>query len=81
MGSRAQEDRLFLRIKGRRGAKKAVLAVAASMLTAVWHMLSNNTTYADLGGDHFDRRDKERLAARLIKRLQNLGVSVEVRPA
>ena len=48
----------FLRIKSRRGPKKAVLAVAASMLTAAYHMLRDGTDYRDLGADHFDRRDK-----------------------
>ena len=71
----------FLRIKTRRGAKKAILAVAATMLTAIYHMLRNSTPYHDLGGDHFDRRDKARVAKRLIRRLQDLGLAVEVRPA
>jgi transposase len=71
----------FLRIKSRRGAKKAIMAVAATILTAVYHMLRNSTAYHDLGADHFDRRDKTRLAKRLIRRLQDLGLSVEVRVA
>jgi transposase len=71
----------FLRIKSRRGAKKAIIAVAASMLTAVYHMLSRNTDYADLGSQHFERRDKTRIAKRLIKRLQDLGMTVEVKVA
>jgi transposase len=69
----------FLRIKSRRGAKKAILAVAASMLTAIWHMLRTGSTYRDLGFDHFDRRDKLRLANRLLRRLHALGLTVEVR--
>ncbi|MDB5657364.1 MAG: transposase family protein [Tardiphaga sp.] len=40
----------FLRVKARRGPKKAIFAVAASMLTAVWHMLSDGVGYADLDG-------------------------------
>src|SRR5437667_6496869 len=63
----------FLRIKSRRGPKKAVLAVAASMLTAAYymlkHMLKHGIDYRDLGADHFDRRDKAKLAKRLIARL------------
>jgi transposase len=69
----------FLRIKSRRGAKKAILAVAASMLTAIWHMLRTGSDYRDLGLDHFDRRDKLRLANRLVRRLAALGVTVEIR--
>ncbi len=71
----------FLRIKSRRGPKKAVLAVAASMLTAAYHMLRDGADYRDLGADHFDRRDKATLAKRLIARLHDLGVHVEVRAA
>jgi len=71
----------FLRLKARRGAKKAVLAVAASMLTAVYHMLRNNVPYRDLGGDHFDQRDKRQTANRLVKRLGALGYTVEIKAA
>ena len=71
----------FLRLKSRRGPKKAILAVASSMLTAAYHMLKHDLDYRDLGADHFDRRDKTKLANRLIHRLQELGLTVEVRPA
>lgn len=71
----------FLRIKSRRGPKKAILAVAASMLTAAYHMLRDGVDYRDLGGAHFDRRDKAQLAKRLIARLHDLGLAVEVRAA
>jgi len=71
----------FLRLKSRRGPKKAIIAVAASMLTAAYHMLKHGVDYRDLGADHFDRRDKAKLAKRLIARLQDLGVTVEVRAA
>jgi hypothetical protein len=50
----------FLRLKVRRGAKKAILAVAASMLTAAYHMLKNDVAYQDLGADHFTRRDRSK---------------------
>jgi transposase len=66
----------FLRIKARRGAKKAILAVAASMLTAAFHMLRDGTEYNDLGSDHFDRHDKSKTIRRLLKRLQDLGCVV-----
>jgi len=71
----------FLRIKSRRGAKKAIMAVAASMLTAIYHMLRNDVPYQDLGAGHFDQRDKRQVAKRLIKRLGDLGYSVEVKAA
>jgi len=71
----------FLRLKSRRGPKKAILAVASSMLIAAYHMLKHDLDYRDLGADHFDRRDKTKLANRLIQRLQGLGLTVEVRAA
>lgn len=71
----------FLRLKGRRGAKKAILAVAASMLTAAYHILKDGVDYRDLGADHFDRRDKVKLANRLLHRLRDLGFDVQAQPA
>lgn len=69
----------FLRLKSRRGAKKAILAVAASMLTASYYMLRDGVEYRDLGPTHFDRRDKTKTVHRLVKRLHDLGFDVEVR--
>jgi transposase len=71
----------FLRIKARRGAKKAIIAIAAAMLTSVYYMLQRNVPYADLGPEHFDRRDKQRAAKRLVKRLTDLGFDVDLRAA
>ncbi|MBI2161125.1 MAG: IS110 family transposase [Candidatus Rokubacteria bacterium] len=71
----------FVRLRSRRGPKKAILAVAASMLTAAYYMLRDGTDYRDLGADHFDRREKAKLARRLITRLHDLGFTVEVRAA
>jgi hypothetical protein len=68
----------FLRIRGRRGAKKAILAVAASMLTAAYFMLRHGVEYADLGPDHLDRRDRSRTIRRLVRRLRDLGCDVQV---
>ncbi len=69
----------FLRLKSRRGPKKAILAVAASMLTDVYHMLRDGTEFQDLGGQYFEQRDKEHLTKRLLRRLHDLGVEVEVK--
>jgi transposase len=70
----------FHRIRARRGAKKAIVAVAASILTAIYHMLKDGTTYQDLGPNHFDRRTKERQINRLVQRLADLGYAVELAP-
>lgn len=69
----------FLRLKARRGAKKALIAVAASMLTAAYHMLRDGVEYHDLGPHHFDRRDKHKVIARLVRRLTDLGCEVELK--
>lgn len=71
----------FVRIKSRRGAKKAILAVASSMLTAAYFMLRDGVEYHDLGAHHFEQRDKQQLAKRLLQRLRDLGVAVEVKAA
>jgi transposase len=71
----------FLRLKSRRGPKKAILAVAASMLTDVYYMLRDGVEFHDLGNQFFEQRDKERLTKRLLERLRDLGVQVEVKAA
>jgi transposase len=70
----------YLRLKARRGPNKAVLAVAATLLTAAYHMLKYGVEYRDLGSNHFDR-DKQIQANRLIRRLKALGVEVTVKTA
>lgn len=71
----------FHRLRARRGVKKAIVAVAASMLTAAWHMLRDGTEWHDLGAAHFDRADASKTAARLIRRLQQIGYAVHAAPA
>jgi len=71
----------FLRLRARRGPKKAIVAVAASILTAAYHILSRHVPYHDLGPRHFDDRDRDRTARRLVRRLQDLGLQVAIKPA
>lgn len=71
----------FHRLRARRGAKKAIGAVAASILTAAYHMLKNGVLYQDLGPNHFDIRAKSKQTARLVARLQALGFAVQITPA
>jgi transposase len=71
----------FYRLKTRRGPKKAIVAVAASMLKAAFHMLRDGTLYRDLGGDHFDKTTKAKATKRLVRRLAELGYDVELKPA
>ena len=70
----------YLRIRSRRGAKKAIGAVAASMLTAAYHMMKDGTLYQDLGPNHFDNRAKGKHVLQLVNRLQNLGFTVQITP-
>ncbi len=70
----------FHRLRARRGPKKAICAVAASLLTAAYHMLSTGTPYADLGPHHFDRRSSAQHVGRLLRRLRDLGYAAELTP-
>ena len=71
----------FLRLRARRGPKKAVLAVAASILTAAYYLLRNEVPYRDLGPLYFARLDHDRTAQRLVRRIKELGYEVEIRKA
>jgi transposase len=70
----------FHRLRARRGPKKAVGAVAASILTAAYHMIADGTFYQDLGADHFERRAKPNQIKRLVAKIQSLGYDVEIKP-
>jgi transposase len=68
----------FQRLRQRRGPKKAVCAVAASMLTAIWHMLRHGTFYQDLGADHFHRRSPEQQVQHLAWQIAKLGFACTI---
>jgi transposase len=68
----------YYRLRSRRGDKKAVMAVAASQLTAVYFMLRDQTDYRDLGPEHFTRTDRGKVASRLRRRLNDLGFDVSL---
>lgn len=70
----------YLRLKARRGPNKAILAVAASLLTAAYHMLKYGVEYRDLGPNHYEH-DKERQAQHLVRRLNRLGFQVSLEAA
>ena len=70
----------YHRLRSRRGSKKAICAVAASLLTTIYHMLKNGTCYQDLGPHHFDQQAKIHHVRRLVARLENLGYEVEILP-
>jgi transposase len=68
----------YYRLKSRRGGKKAAVAVAASILTAAYHMLRDGTFYNDLGSAYLDQLGAERRIKRLVKRLTDLGCEVQI---
>ena len=70
----------FHRLRSRRGPQKAICAVAASILTAIYHMLKSGTPHRDLGADYFDRRSPEAKAKRLVTQLTKLGFDVKLQP-
>lgn len=70
----------YQRLRSRRGAKKAIGAVAASLLTTAYHMLKNGTLYQDRGPQHSHQQAKARHVHRLVNRLQNLGFDVQLLP-
>jgi len=72
----------YHRLAGRRGAKKAAVAVGHSILVIAYHILDNpGMTYQDLGANYLDERRKQRLTHNLVKRLQGLGFYVTLEPA
>ena len=70
----------YLRLRSRRGRQKAICALAASILTAIYHMLKNATVYQDLGADHFSRRSQQTHARSLLRRLEHMGYAVQTTP-
>jgi transposase len=70
----------YHRLAGRRGKKRAIVAVAHSILVISYHILKRHQPYHELGGDYFDERKKESVAQRLTKRLEKLGYQVNLEP-
>jgi hypothetical protein len=71
----------FHHLRTRRGAKRAICAVAASMLTAAYHMIKHGAFYQEYGPNHFDKRRSESHARRLVRHFANVGYDVEINPA
>jgi transposase len=70
----------YRRLIGRRGKKRAIVAVAHSLLVIIYHMLRRHEPYRELGGNHFDERKKQSVVDRLIKRVERLGYQVRIEP-
>jgi len=70
----------YRRIQVRKGAPKAVMAVAHHLITVIYRMLLRGEDYIELGADYYDRKNKPRVVSRLLSRLSKLGYFVELRP-
>ena len=72
----------YARIKGRRGHKRAIVAVAHSILVIAWHLLTRNQPYTDLGADYFlEHQTSEAYKNRLVRQLERMGHKVTLEPA
>ena len=81
---RVKESRLaarYRRIMRHRGHKKAVVAVAHTILVIVYHMLKHGVPYHELGAAYLDQRERERATRRHVKQLERLGHHVILEPA
>jgi transposase len=66
----------YHRLAGRRGKKKAIVAVAHSIVVIAYHLMQRKEPYRELGGDYFDKQRPDATAKRLVKRLEPLGYAV-----
>jgi transposase len=71
----------FLRLKARRGPMKAIVAVAAKLLTAIYFIIRDKVDYRDLGASHFEKLDRTRATRRHVRQLEALGYTVELKAA
>lgn len=71
----------YHRLAARRGAKRAIAAVAHSILIIIYHLLNRGTTYKDLGANYFDERDRQTAIRRAVQRIQRLGYKVTLEAA
>jgi transposase len=68
----------YRRLAGRRGKKRAIVAVAHSLLTIIYHMLKHGSDYRELGCDYFDKLNAHRLLPHLLKRIKDMGYQVSL---
>ena len=70
----------YHRLAGRRGKKRALIAVGHSILTIAYHIIKNNCTYIELGEDYFDQVNHDAVLKRQVRRLEKLGYKVKLEP-
>jgi transposase len=70
----------YRRLASRRGKKRAAVAVGYTILVIAYHLLQRSCGYEELGGDYFDKRDRQGVESRLVRRLEGLGYKVSLDP-
>jgi len=70
----------YQRLAIRRGGKKATIAVGHTLLVVIYHILSEDEDYEELGGNYFDEWDRQAVQKRLVRRLEKLGYEVKLEP-
>ena len=68
----------YHRLAGRRGKKRALVAVAHTLLVIIYHIIKYRVDYRDLGADYFLRLEPDRQKRYLVKRLEQLGYEVQL---
>lgn len=71
---------LYRRLAPRRGKKRAIIAVARTILQSAWHILKKDVDYKELGGDYFERLNEEKSTKYFVKRLEKFGYEVVLKP-
>lgn len=71
---------LYHRLAGRRGRKRALVAVGHSLLVTGYTLITRQVDYQDLGANYFDELNKDAVKRRTVKRLEQLGFQVELKP-
>jgi transposase len=70
----------YQRLAARRGKKRAIMAVAHSMVVSAFHMISRHEPYRELGANYFDEYQRTHLVDRLTRRIERLGYHVSLEP-
>jgi transposase len=70
----------YYRLKTRRGAGRATMAIAHKILKAAYYILLTGTPYKDLGEAYLDEVGRHRTKANLVRRLERLGFDVAIKP-
>ncbi|MDP9310618.1 MAG: IS110 family transposase [Chloroflexota bacterium] len=70
----------YRRLAARRGKRRAIIALAHTILVIVYHLLTRHEPYRDLGANYFDDRDRQAVERWLVRRLEQLGYRVDLQP-